>query len=162
MGDILQARVRAWCFNMQLRLGAQTKDVSHGFRSILHDALIPNTIQLDVVSFAWSPDESGSHATISGFIRAHEKVRGGTIDKWIQDERIIDKVTWKPCDGEKGGKDWTSHPLITKYLTESSNDGRIREFLRWDADKSKLVPCDGMPSVSKGGRPPSKKPTESS
>jgi hypothetical protein len=133
---------------MQLR--ADPKDVSDCFRNILHDAQIPSKIQLDMVSFAWSPDANGSLVDISGFIRAHRQVRGGTIDEWIQDERITEKVAWKPCDGEKG-KDWTSHPLITKYLTESSSDGRTREFWKWDVASSKLVPCAGMPMASKRG-----------
>jgi len=153
MNEMLQARVCAWCLYLQLR--ADPKDVSDSFCNILHDAQIRSKIQLDIVSFAWSQDANGGLVDISGFIRAHTSVRGKAIDAWMQDERIPDKVTWKPCDGEKG-QDWTNHPLITKYLTESSSDGRNREFLRWDAESSKLVPCDGMPTVSKGGRPPKK------
>ena len=143
MGEILQARVCAWCFNMQLR--ADPNDVSEYFRNILHDAQISSKIQLDMVSFAWSPDANGSLVDISGFIRAHRQVRGGAIDEWIIDERIPDKVAWKPCDGEKG-KDWTSHPLIAQYLNESGSDCRTREFWKWNAESSSLLPCAGMPN----------------
>ena len=152
MSEILQARVCAWCFNMQLRADPihHPKDVSACFRNILHDAQISSKIPLDMVSFAWSPDANGGLVDISGFIRAHDAVRGGTIVAWMQDERITEKVAWKPCDGEKG-KHWTSHPLIAQYLTESSSNGRTREFWKWDAELSILSLCAGMPTASKRG-----------
>ena len=148
MSEISQASVCAWCFNMQLR--ADPKDVSEYFPNILHDAQNQSKLPLEVISFAWSPVANGSLVDISGFIRAHRQVRGVTIDKWIKDDRIPEKVAWKPCDGEKG-KDWTNHPLIAQYLTDSSSNGRTREFWKWNAELSILSSCDGMPTASKRG-----------
>ena len=120
-----------------------------------------------MVSFAWSPNENGQIFHISGFIRAHGPIRAGALDAWFLNlhDRVTNKIKWNPCtcDSALGAvQDWKKHHLITEYLTESSSDGRNREFLRWDAGSSKLVPCDRMPNVSKGGRPPSKKPTKAS
>ena len=58
MGEISQARVCAWCFDMQLR--TDPNDVSDCFCNIVHDAQIPSKIPLDMVSFAWSPDATWS------------------------------------------------------------------------------------------------------
>ena len=127
-------------------------DVSKCFLSILHES---RDVTIEMVSFAWSPNENGQFFDISGFIRAQHGIRTGTLDAWFRNDQIANKI-WIPCICESAGQVWVDHPLITEYLTKSISDGRNREFLRWDAEISKLVPCDGMPAVSKGGRPPKK------
>ena len=148
-----QAYVCAWCFDFQVR--SEHKDVSDCLRNMLHAAAITDKIHLDIVSFAWSPDANGPLVGIFGFIRAHRQVRKGTLKRLVQDDRISNQVTWTPCAVDPG-KDWTTHPLITEYLTKSGSEGRTREFLRWDAESIKLEPCDGMPTASRRGRPPKK------
>jgi hypothetical protein len=148
--DSEKARVCAWCFDLQLK--SEQKDASDCLRNILLDAQISNRVPLDMVSFAWSPHADGPLVDIFGFFRAHRQVREGTLETWIQDDRIPNQVTWTPCAVDPG-KDWTTHPLITEYLTKS---GSNREFWKWNAESSKLEPCHGMPTASKRGRPPKK------
>ena len=156
-----KVKTRAWCFELQLRAeSADQSDVATCIHSILHEA---HDVTLEFVSFAWSTTQNGQFFDISGFIRTAHAIRAGSLDAWFLDDRITNKVVWTPCTceiEEQVLQDWTKHRLITEYMTKSSSYSR--EFLRWDAASSKLVPCEGMPTVSKGGRPPSKKPTEAS
>ena len=88
--DTEQARVCAWCFNLQLR--SEQKDISDYLRNILHHAQITNRIRLHMVSFSWSPDENGPLVEIFGFLHAHKQVRKGTLKTWLQDDRISNIV----------------------------------------------------------------------
>jgi hypothetical protein len=164
-------KTRTWLFTLNA--------VVDDFRSVLQSAQaqeIGSRIKtLHSIFFAFkfhgldtcaATDTIANVVEISGFIHAHDQIRGSTIKSWLRDDRIVtfnlalwpchaNSPNWTPCLGESGIH-WTEHDRIRNILSESSSDGRNREFWRWDAESSKLVPCDGMPTVSKGGRPSKK------